>query len=104
MPGQQALEETLCSVRISALLQQHIDNFAILVDRPPQVSLLTSDSSKDLIDNGGVAVALMPTPQLMRALWPESIAPKTNRLVGDEDASLSQQIFDTPMAHIEPKE
>ena len=47
IPGQQALEETLCGASISALLQQHIDNFAILIDRPPQIPLLASDSNED---------------------------------------------------------
>jgi hypothetical protein len=36
--------------RVSALLQQHIDDFAVLVDRSPQVPLLAPNPGEDLVN------------------------------------------------------
>jgi hypothetical protein len=73
----------------------------IVVDRPPQVPLLASDSNEHLINEERVAVATVPAPQPKRIPWPELIARKANRFVGDDDASLSQQVFDIPVAQVE---
>jgi hypothetical protein len=55
IPGQQVLEETRCGVCISALLQQYINNFAVLVDGSLQVPLPASDSNEDLINKKKVS-------------------------------------------------
>lgn len=85
-------------VRVPALLEQHIDDLAILVDRPPRAPLLASDSNEDLINEECVAVAAVRAPQSKRVPGTELVAPQANRLVGDDDASLSQQVFDVPVA------
>ena len=60
MAGKQASKESLGGLRISSLLEQHIDDRTILVARPPQVPLLALDSNEDLINEERVAVATMP--------------------------------------------
>jgi len=75
MAGKQASEESLGGLRISSLLEQHIDDLTILVDRPPQVPLIASDSHEDLINEERVAVATVPAPQSKRIPWSELIAP-----------------------------
>ena len=99
--SQQSLDEALCSVRVSSLLEQHVDDFAVLVDGPPQVPLLTSDPDEDLVQVESVAVAAVPAPQSMRVPWPELVAPEADRLVGDQDASPGQDVLDVPMANVE---
>jgi hypothetical protein len=102
MADKQASEESIGGLCISSLLEQHINDLIILVDRPPQVPLLASDSNEDLINEERVAVAAVPAPQSKRIPWSELIAPQANRFVGDDDASLSQQVFDIPVAEVEP--
>ena len=75
MAGKQASEESLGGPRISSLLEQHIDDLTILVDRPPQVPLIASDSHEDLINEERVAVATVPVPQSKRIPGSELIAP-----------------------------
>ena len=95
--SQQSLDEALCSIRVSSLLEQHVDDFAVLVDGPPQVPPLTSDPDEDLVQVESVAVAAVPAPQPMRIPGPELVAPEANRLVGDQDASPGQDVLDVPM-------
>jgi hypothetical protein len=45
----------------------------------------------------------MATLQSMRVLGPKLVAPEANRLVGNGDPPLGQEIFDVPMAQIEAK-
>jgi hypothetical protein len=75
MAGMQASEESLGGLRISSLLEQHIDDLPILVDRPPQVPLLASDSNEHLINEEPVAVATVPATQSKRIPWSELVAP-----------------------------
>jgi hypothetical protein len=75
MAGKQASEESLGGLRSTSLLEQHIDDLTILVDRPPWVPVLASDSNEDLINEERVAVATVPAPQAKRIPWSELIAP-----------------------------
>ena len=85
--------------RVSSPLEQHLDDFTVLVDRSPQISLLASDPNEEFIHKEGVAVSAVPK-RSMRVPWSERGAPEADGFVGDEDASLSQQVFDIPMTEI----
>ena len=102
MAGKQASEESLSGLRIPSLLEQHINDIAILVDRPPPIPLPASDSNEHLVNEECVAVAAVRAPQSTRIRWPELIASQANRFVGDDDASLGQQVFDVPVAEVGP--
>jgi hypothetical protein len=75
MAGKQVSKESPGGLGISSLLKQHIDDLTILVDRPPQVPSLASDSNEDLTNEERVAVATVPATQSKRIPWSELIAP-----------------------------
>jgi hypothetical protein len=72
---QQPLKEALCSLTITSLLKKYVHHFTILIDRSPQVMLLTMDLHKNFIDEEGIAVSLMLSSQTLGVLRPELIAP-----------------------------
>ena len=72
---QQPLKEPLCSLTITSLLKKYVHHFTILINRSPQVMLLTMDLHKNFIDEEGVAVSLMLSSQTLGVLRPELIAP-----------------------------
>lgn len=80
-------------VRVSTLLEQHVDDCTVLVDRPPQIPLPASDPDEDLVHEDGVAIAVVRAPQSMRVPGPELVAPEAYRLVGDQDASPGKDIL-----------
>jgi len=102
MPGQQLPEEAPCCVGVSTLLNKHIDDIAVLVDGSPRVALLPLNPNEDLVNEKGVAVGAMCAPQATDVRWSEFVAPEANGFVGDDDSAPGQQIFDVPMAQIEP--
>jgi hypothetical protein len=56
-------EEGLGDLAIFACLQEYISDFAILVDRPPQIQLLALKFNEDLINEKRTAVASVRAPQ-----------------------------------------
>jgi hypothetical protein len=60
MPARKSLEKALRGVRVSELLQQNIDDFAVLVDGSPQASLRVSNPDEDRVNEERVAVAAVP--------------------------------------------
>jgi hypothetical protein len=81
--------------RVPPLLEQQVDHPTVLIDGPPQVPVLAPDPDEDLVHEGGIAVAAVPTPQSMRVPGPELVAPETDRFVADEDAPPSQEILES---------
>ena len=63
---------------------------------------MTVDLDEYFIDEEGVAEALVFALQSFRIQRTEFVAPKSNRLVTHIDAAFSKQIFDVPVAEIEP--
>ena len=59
---EQSSEEALGSLPISAWLQEHINDFAILIDRAPQILLLTLDLHEHLVEEKRIAVASVGAP------------------------------------------
>jgi hypothetical protein len=78
---------------VPTLLEQHVDDCTVLVERPPRVPLPASDPDEDLVHEDGVAIAVVRAPQSMRVPGPELVAPEANRLVGDQDASPGKDIL-----------
>ena len=98
MPAQQPPEKSHCGVRVSALLDQHIDSVAIMINGSPQVPLLTLNLNEDLVNEKGIAVALVLAPHSMRLQWSELVAPEANRFMSNDNSPTSQQILDIPIA------
>jgi hypothetical protein len=59
---QQPLEKTFCSLAITPVLEKHVNHLTILIDCTPKIVLPALDLHKDLIDEEGIAIALVPTP------------------------------------------
>lgn len=94
-------EETPGGYRVPPVLQQLVDDLTVLVDGPPEVTVLALDPDEDLVHEDGVAVAAVPAPQSMGVTGSELVAPEPDRLVSDEDPSPGQEVLDVPMAQIE---
>jgi hypothetical protein len=58
-----AFEEALCGLSVSAVLQEHIDHFTILVNGAPKIVLFPLDSHENLIKVEGIAITRMPAPK-----------------------------------------
>ena len=56
---------------------------------------------EDLVQVPRVTKATLPTLQSPSVFRPELDAPKSDRFVGNRDASLSKQLFDVSKAHAE---
>lgn len=98
---EQVSEEAPSGRCVPPLLEQDVDDLAILVDGPPQVPVLAPDPDEDLVHEDRVAVAAVPSPQSPRVPGSELVAPEADRLVGDDDSSPGQQVLDVPMAQVE---
>ena len=59
---EQSSEEALGGLAISACLQEYINDFAILIDRAPQILLLTLDLHEHLVEEKRIAVASVGAP------------------------------------------
>ena len=85
---QQPLEEAPSGLRIPSRLQKHIDRFTVLVHRTPQIVLLAADLHEGFINEEGISVALMFSPESPGVLGTEFDTPQTDRLIADDYPTL----------------
>ena len=97
----ETLEESLRGCCVSSLLQIHINDFAVLVDGPPQVVLFPADLHEHFIQKVSIAKSTMSTSQTSGKFRTEFIDPKSYRFVTDGDISLGWQILDISSTEIE---
>jgi hypothetical protein len=90
---QYSLKETLCGLSISSCLEKDINNLTILINRSPQVMLLSLDSNEYLINEERITIPLMLSSQSLGVLRPKLVAPQANGFIADRDASLGHQVF-----------
>ena len=98
---QQTLEEALRSSPIPFSLKIDIYHFTILVNRSPQVMLLTVDFDEDLINVESVTVSSVLSLQSAGVNGTEFDTPKADRFSADGDSPLGQYIFNVSVAKIE---
>jgi hypothetical protein len=79
-----------CGIPVSARLQKHINHFSVLVDRTPQIVLLTPDLHEDFINEESVALAWMFSPESPGVPGSKLDAPKSDRLIADGYPALGQ--------------
>jgi hypothetical protein len=84
-------------------LDENIQDVAILIDRPPQVMPFAVDGQKHLIQVPLVARPGPAASELMGIRLSEFPAPLPDRLVGDDDSTGEQQLFDIAVAEAEAK-
>ena len=99
---QQLPEESHRCATISTRVHEDIEHVAILVHRPPEVLQATVERDEEFVEMPRVTLLPAPVPQRASVGRPERQAPLTDRLVGDGDAPLGQQVFDIPEAEREP--
>jgi hypothetical protein len=82
-------------------LKIHINNLTILVNRSPQIMLLTVDLHEDFVNVEGVAIAPVLWFQSTGINGSELDAPQADRFSADCNASFSEEIFDIAVAEAE---
>jgi len=102
LPFQQLPKEAHGRPAITSGLHKHVDHVAVVVDRPPEVLLPTLDGHEQFVQVPGVAQASSAPSERTRVLRTEGPTPLPNRLVGDGDAPLSEEIFGIAEAQTEP--
>jgi hypothetical protein len=98
---QQSLEEPFRSGPIASSLNQDVEHNAILIDRAPKVVLHALDPDEHLIE---VPLVSWPRPAAAQAIGEiraEFLAPPSHRLVGDDNASFSQDQLHIAQAEAE---
>ena len=86
---------------ISSLLWIHIDDFAILVDRPPKVALLAINLYEHFIQKVGITESRVPVPETSSEFRTEFVDPKSYGFLADGNIVLNQQVLDISNAEIE---
>ena len=99
---QQLAKELEGDASIPSGLHQDVDLVPVLVDRPPQVLLPALNPDEQLIQILGVALPTPPGPQPSSIVGPERPTPLPNRLVGDRDSVLREEILHVPETETEP--
>ena len=86
---------------VAAFLYKQFKLITVLVNGSPQVVHFAPDRDEHFIKEPGVA---KPTPALLqfaRIFWPKSVAPLSDRFVGNLDPTFRQEIFDVTVAEAE---
>ena len=95
-------EEPLGGQCITPALHEDVDHVAVLVDGAPEVVDLPAQRDKDLVNMPNITKPALPALEAPAVLGPELQTPAPNRLIGDDDASFSEQVLDSPEAHGKP--
>lgn len=71
---------------------------AVLVDRAPEVVLLSLDRQNYLVEMSFVTLSWLTPTQLIGILLAEPLSPLADRLVGHDDTPAGNQLFDVAKA------
>ena len=82
-------------------LHEDVDHVAVLVHSPPQVLLPILNLDEHFVQIPGVAQLAPTSPQRAGILRPEGAASPSNRLVGDRNPALREQVFRVAEAETE---
>src|SRR5208283_2424549 len=98
---QLAPEESLGGRGIAALLNEDVEHNAVLVHGAPKVTLHALDPDEHLVHVPLVAGSWPPAAQAVSKALAEFLAPAPNGLIGDDDATFSQEQLSIPQAEAE---
>jgi hypothetical protein len=98
---QQSLEKALCGIGVTAWLNQDVEHNTILVDSTPEVVLNTLDPDENLIHVPFIAWPRPPVAHAISERRGKFPAPAPDRLIGDNDAALSQNHLNIPQTEAE---
>ena len=100
---QQLAKESHRGAPIPSRLDQDLEHVAVLVDCSPQVLLATVEGDEYLIEIPRVSEAPAPLPEPSRIHAAERTTPPSNRLIGDCDAPLGQEVLNISKTEVEAK-
>ncbi len=103
LPFQQLPEEPDGRVPIPSRLDQNVEEVTVLVHRSPQLLLATVEGDEHLIEIPRVSEVPAPLPEPSRIHAPERATPPSNRLIGDSDAPLGQEVLNISKTEVEAK-
>ena len=104
MLGEQFAHQSFSCLGVSAAWNDNIQNEAILIHGTPKPMFLALDAYDDFIQVPFViAVSRRSITNFPGKLPPEFLSPSFDRLVGDDDPSLCQQVLNHPQAQWELK-
>jgi hypothetical protein len=101
LPLEELAEELLRGHGVSAGLDQHVEDVAVLVHGAPQVVLRAVHPDDHLVQMPLVSGPGSPPAQLVGEILSELGAPSADRLVGDHDAAFEHHLRDVPQAQCE---
>lgn len=73
-----------------------------MVHGTSEVAYLPAERDKDFIDMPNITKPALPTLEASAVLGPELQSPTPDRLIGNDDASFCEQVFNIPEAHRKP--
>ena len=88
---QQPAKESFGRVAVSPSLNKDVEHHALLIHRAPKIVLYSADPDEDLVHVPLVSRPWSAASQAARECLTELLAPLTNRLIRDNDATFSQQ-------------
>ena len=95
-----AKEAFRCST-VTTRLHEDVDHVTILIHGTPQIHPLTVDRYEHFVQEPGISESTLTSFQTPDILESELRAPPANGLVGNDNPSFSEQIFDIPEAQPE---
>lgn len=103
LPPEQLAHQPGGCASVTPGLDQDLEHLALGIDGPPEIHLAAADPDEHLVE---VPAAMRHRPSFAKAPGdhrPENHHPAPDRLVGDRDAALGQQVLDIPIAQGETK-
>jgi hypothetical protein len=91
-------EELLGGLLIPPTLDQNVEDMAVLIDRSPQIMMLTLDCQKDLIQMPLIPRLQPAAAQLIGIRLAKLPAPFPNRSIGHDDTAGEQEFFHVAVA------
>ena len=100
---QQLPEEPNGGAPIPSRLDQDIEDVAVFVYGSPQVLLAAVECDEQLIEMPRISEAPASLPKSSSIRTAERSTPPSDRLIGDRDASLGQEVLNIPKTEAEAK-
>src|SRR5258707_1862055 len=98
---EQLAHQPECRALVAAALNQHVENFALVIDGAPQVHPLARDANDHFVEMPPVARAWAGVSEPARKTGPELQNPAPHRLIGNLQASLGQELLNVAVAQCE---
>jgi hypothetical protein len=98
---QQPAKEPFGRVAVSPSLNKDVEHYAFLIHSTPKIVLYSVDSDEHLVHVPFVSGAWPSASKVAREGLPKLLAPLTDRLIGDDDATFSHEQLNIPQAEAE---